>query len=563
MVGYKTHSLCKQAEVFYYDFLFNNGHKDIPLTINEHIDRCKYCKERIGQLGDMLSQNEGQSDSKENRLNFAKSILLELHFAYAGKRVTCQTVKPFLPSLLEAAIEIKIPTPITVHLDKCLQCREDLETIGNLGLNIKQLRRLSQFFAETSSPQQLNCSESQDAVSAVASMDFDNVNEDVLKHISICPECRNRLYLQRDSIIKELLHNNSGQEQFCYQDMPQADIFDYVIPYGLNPANDQYAKFRRVITSHLRECPTCLAKMQNLHNTIYAVAERNESEVVTTYHIDKQAETKADNESEGLYSGFPIRVEVDEYPEIIETKKQNSTINFITALKNKKLSETIKPLFKVAIVAAVILTGFTLLFNIPTAKAVTIEQICKAISRIQNVHISSFTSGREEPIQEIWVSRTLNIFMIKTDKDSVLWDLSKSVRKSKRAGTDSTETANLSEDISSSIQKRINSFLGLVPFNNISDIPANAKWEREAKEGSQTAAENTDVYDLIWVGKASDGTDMFYKWRVFVNPETMFPQKTELYEKLPFDEEYNLSTTMVVEYLSENEIKTSIEKASF
>ena len=517
MVGYKTHSICNQAELYYYDFLFNDGHKAVPLSIVNHIDQCQYCSERINQLKDMISQREDKPESKEKRLNFAKSILLELHFAYAGKRVTCQTVKPFLPSLLERALEIKVPTPITVHLDKCRQCAEDLETIGNLGLNIKQLRRLSQFFAETSSPQQLNCLESQDAVSAVASMDFDNVSEDALKHISICPECRNRLYLQRDSIIKELLHNNSGQEQFCYQDMPQADIFDYVIPYGLNPVNDQYAKFRQLIISHLRECPTCLAKMQNLHNTIYAIAERNESEVVTTYHIEKQAETKADNESEGLYSGFPIRVEVDEYPETIETKKQTSTINFITALKNKKLSETIKPLFKVAIVAAIILTGFTLLFNIPAAKAVTIEQIYKAIGRIKNVHISSFTSGKEEPVQEIWVSRALNIFITKTGNDSVLWDLSKGVRKIKRAGTDTTETANLSEDVSSSIQKRINSFLGLVPFNNISDIPANAKWECEAKEGSQTAAENTDVYDLIWVGKASDGTDIFYKWRVFVN----------------------------------------------
>ena len=42
-----------------------------------------------------------------------------------------------------------------------------------------------------------------------------------------------------------------------------------------------------------------------------------------------------------------------------------------------------------------------------------------------------------------------------------------------------------------------------------------------------------------------------------------FPQKTELYEKLPVDEVYNLSSTMVVEYLSENEIKTSVEKLSF
>jgi hypothetical protein len=565
MVGYSSRSLCAQAELYYYDFIFNNGSSTIPLPIADHINGCRYCQEQIEKFKSLISQAKGQPDSKENRLNFAKSIFLGLHFAYIGKRVTCKTVKPFLPTLLKPALEVKIPTPITVHLDKCQQCSDDLETIRNLGLSLKQLRRLSQLFAETSSSDRTSCTETQDAilaVLAVALMDFENTNEDALKHICICPECRNKLYQHRDSVIKELLHNSTGQEQFCYQDIPQADIFDYVIPYGLDPANDQYAKFRPSLTSHLRVCPICLAKMQKLHNAVYVIAERSESEVVTIYHVDKSAKTQSVNESDDLYSGFPIRVEIAEGGETTEVQQQTSTVDFVTALKKKTSEKTIKLLFKVAIVAAVILIGFTLLFNIPTAKAVTIEQICNALGRIKNVHILSFTADRKEPVQELWVSRTLNIFMTKTDSESVLSDISKGIRRSKQAGVDIIETASLPDDVAANIRKAINGFLGLVPFNDISEIPTNAKWEREAKEGLGTKGEDTDIYNLIWLDKTRSGKEISFKWRVFVNPETMLPKKVEIYEKSPSDEGFTLTSIKVVEYLSEDGIKSSIEKLS-
>jgi hypothetical protein len=563
MVGYNFCSLCKEAELYYYHFLVNDGCKTIPVSIANHIKHCQYCQEHIKRLKDLLLQSESQPDLKEKQVRSAKSIFMKLHFAYTGQPVTCQTVKPFLPSLLDPVLEIKIPTPITVHLDKCQRCSDDLETIRSLSLSPKQLSRLSQLFAEAPSSDSIICHKTQDVILAAVSMDFQNISECALKHICTCPECRKELYQRRDLAIKKRLYNNKGQEQFCYQDIPQADLFDYVIPYGLDPANDQYAKFRQSLTSHLLECPTCLAKMQKLHNTVYAVAERSESDVVTIYHIDKTAKAKTVDESDDLYSGFPIRVEAAKYGEAIEAEQQTSTVNFVTALKKKTSGKNIKPLFKAAIAAAVILIGFTLFSNISTAKAVTIEEICKAIGRIKNVHILSFTADRKEPVQELWASRTLNIFMTKTDSESVLSDISKGIRRSKQAGADIIETANLPDDVAANIRKTINSFLGLVPFNDISEIPANAKWEREAKEGLGTAGEDTDIYHLVWVGQMRDGTEISFKWRVFVNPKTMLPQKAEFYQKSPSDDEFTLTSIKVVEYLNENGIKTSIEKLSF
>jgi hypothetical protein len=65
------------------------------------------------------------------------------------------------------------------------------------------------------------------------------------------------------------------------------------------------------------------------------------------------------------------------------------------------------------------------------------------------------------------------------------------------------------------------------------------------------------------VEKVYDGSAIFWKWRVFVDPKTDLPQKTEFYKKLGFGDEYALKSANVVEYLSDNEMQAVIKEVSF
>ncbi|GAG28141.1 unnamed protein product, partial [marine sediment metagenome] len=162
-----------------------------------------------------------------------------------------------------------------------------------------------------------------------------------------------------------------AQDKFPCEEVSATDIFDYVVSYGLDPADDQYAKFRKSLTSHIVTCPNCLAKMQTLHNTVYNVAERAESEVVTIYNIDESAKAEAISESDDLYAGFPIRVERANRGDEVNAGLLASTIDFGAALKQKVSAMNLKPLVKTAVAAAaIILIAAALFFNIPTAKAV-------------------------------------------------------------------------------------------------------------------------------------------------------------------------------------------------
>jgi hypothetical protein len=304
--------------------------------------------------------------------------------------------------------------------------------------------------------------------------------------------------------------------------------------------------------------------MQQLHDTVYGIVERTESEVVTIYHIDESAKAKTSVESDDLYAGFPIKVEVMSQKDKVEAECLLPTVDFGAALKQKVSIEKLKPLLKTAVAAAaVIFIAVALLLNAPTAKAVTLSQIYKALEGVKNVYISKFVPGETGPTQEKWVSRTLNIYMTKSAKQCVLWDVANGVTKVKYLATGAVETTRLSVESIADIEEKMSGYLGLVPFTNMSEIPANAQWSRVIDKSLEASTEDIEIYDLMWAEGAYEGSVVFKKWRFFVNPQTNLPQKTEFSEKLPTDDEYVLESTNIIEYLSVSELQEIIKEASF
>lgn len=565
MVAFNFNPLCKEAEPYYYDFLSSEGLELVPESVILHIKQCQYCQEQISQLTRVLTVAGGQTESESGQVSSPTTMMLKLHLAYVGKPVSCETIKPFLPSLLDPALRIGIPTPITVHIDNCQKCSEDLEAIQKLNLSRKQMRRLSQLFADGHTEDDISCAEAQNAIPSVVSMVFGETAPQVLKHICVCPDCREQLYQRREMVLRGLQKTSLVEDKFPCERVSARDFFDYAVPYGFDAAGDQYARFRESLTSHLRTCPTCLAKMQELHRTIYGICESSELGVVTVYRVDRSAKAEAVGQADVPYAGFPVRVEVNGHRETeAEVLPPKPAIYFAALPRRKTLATALKPLFKAAIAAAAVITiAAVLLLNVPTARAVTLESIYEAIEKIRNVHIVSFAPPNKEPVQELWLSRTLNIYMTKTAKQPVLWDISNRTRKTKQPDTGITETVELTDDIIADIKRKTSSTLGLMPFYDISDVPKDAEWSRVEDGDSGAAAKSIEVYDLMWTEKVYDGSTVAKKWRIFVNAETALPQRIEVYQILPTDTEYILISFMTVEYLSEREMQKFIKGASF
>ena len=405
------------------------------------------------------------------------------------------------------------------------------------------------------------CSQAQAVIPAVVSLAFHKTNAEILKHLCTCPDCRKALYLHRDKVRKELLLDGAIQGGFPCESVTVTDIYDYCLPYGIDPADDQYVEFRESLTSHLRRCPTCLAKMQELHLAIYNIAERAESDVVTTYNIFESVKTQSPEVSEP-YAGFPINVEINDSEDNVHTGQPASNIAPAAVMKKKTPVLNLKPLFKAGLAAAaVIAIGLALLFNAPEAKAVTIEQICRAFENAKNVYIATFTDNTEL-IQERWVSRSLNIYLSKTEKELVLSHIPNRVSIVTNLDTGFMKQVPLSAEMINKTEKLMTGFLGLVPFTEVSVIPDDAEWSR-ITSNELIADSNTAIYELTSIITTPAGNKVSNKWRFFVNPKAYLPRKIQSYTKRAVDSEYTLLSTMEFEYLSDSKMEDIVKKASF
>lgn len=553
MISTNPNSNCTDAQLCYYDFLSEEAKGNIPQSVLGHIAECRHCRDEINRLEALLVQAD--KDIEQSRQSSAIIAILKLHFAYIDKSVTCSTVKPFLPSLAIPALEISIPAPITAHLDNCRACSDDLLILRNLGLTEIQLYRLGQLLADKPAEELVSCSQAQTAIPAVASMVFQETTAEILKHLCICRNCRKLLYQHRETVRTELLHNKMPQKEFPCEAVSTTDIYDYCFPYGIDPANDQYATFCEALTSHLRNCPTCLAKMQQLHTTVYDIAERPDSGVVTRCELESMAKKPEFSDVDELYADWPINVQVlDKSKTAPQVPKE--PVAFPQRLKQKVSTLNLKQFIKPVATAAIILIGILILFSVPAAKAVDLSQIYKALEKVKNVCISRFVPDKAEPIQRKWISLTLNVSVQKSKKQAVLFDLQNRVRKVKNLSTDSIEETTIAGDFLAKVEKSITGSFGLMPFSGITNVPQGAQWNRVDDKDIETPIPDTEAYDLTW-NKKVPNTE-FWKWRVFVDATTNLPKRTEWYRKAAIENQYALVSATVVEYPSDSEIEVVI-----
>jgi hypothetical protein len=126
------------ARLYYYDFLSERTRRVIPESALAHITQCLDCKVEIDRLEMMLLHVDRGVESEQRRKDSAISTLLKLHFAFIGEPVKCSTVRPFLASMADPVLKIRVPTPISMHIDKCRACSGDLLTLRDLHLTHKQ-----------------------------------------------------------------------------------------------------------------------------------------------------------------------------------------------------------------------------------------------------------------------------------------------------------------------------------------------------------------------------------------------------------------------------------------
>ena len=567
MIAHDDNAFCRNAELYYYDFLEGHKPEDISEQLWQHMESCDHCKTEILLL--KVAIDKADKDPEAMRANIVTTTRLELQFAYEGQSVGCDIVKPFMPLFLSPDFPIRTKTPITLHIESCPQCLADVESLQALDLDQKRLILLSQIMAEKEPSDKQICEKARIAIPAIAAMEFDDVSLSTLKHICICPDCRKLLFEVRQEIIGNQKSQKSPDEGFPCEAVTGKDLFDYCFPYDMDPSDDEYAKFRPSFISHVSSCQTCLTKMQKLHETVSNIDEREESGITTCFNLKDEPGIDTTSDPEGASSNRPIEGNViDGQSEENWPAAESANAEIAAQVQKKRdtgspASLNLRHLIKPLAAAAVILLVALLVLNGRKLKATDLSQVYENLAKVKNVYLKRISPPQNKVIQETWISRDLEIKMLKTKDQYVIWDIKERKRKAKYLESSAVEITNVDKK---TIEKVVSTLVGpleMLPFSKLSTFPESASWRRLPKDSLSQIAENMDIYEIIWTDTSMNGSLVYHRWHGFVESEKKLPVRTELYVKDRFNQEYELTNVIEIQYPKTYEIENLISELGF
>jgi len=543
-----SNSECKEYSIWYYDFLFEDKRNNIPDTDLKHIISCQYCQEEIKHLGSLISDSKEETNKKQREVDNAINKMISLHLSLVDIPVTCEMIKPFIPRLTDPLLQITVPTPVNTHLDNCNECSKDFNTIRDLALSHEQLGHLGEILADVSDEKSNTCSKVKAVIPLIVSLDFKGISQDILKHICTCSACRKEILQYRQNKHEELEKQKQYEKDIC-KNISQADLFNFCLPYGYDSVSYNSNKDLKSLKSHIQNCVVCQNKIQQLLTTIDNIAERPDSGVITKFSLGKSNELSKENLAE-IYPGRPVNVKMLDKTALQEYKDKHQSEND-TKEKPNIIKFKFKKYAKPFATAAAIILAFSLFFYSSSAKGIDLSQIYKALENINNAYITRWNVNEPSPIQEQWISRTFNVIITKTQDQYVLWDINSNIRKINNSVFESTETAPLPQDVYNRVKLTIANVLGILPFQDLSRVPKNAKWSHINMEKTEHNIIGTSIYELVW----TLDDNYIHKCRFFVDDSTYLVQKTEYYYKYTNQKDFELKSIEEFKYINDTEIE--------
>jgi hypothetical protein len=538
---------------WYYDYAAEPG-PGVPEAIARRVRRCLIFRKQMDRLQEAVTGAGGGTDTGRSRMKRDIIDTLSGHFRCLNEQVTCSRVKPFLPGLLLPSVQVRIPTPITVHLDHCPECADDLEALRDLGLSPAQLERLEQLYHGPAARERRLCRKARSKIAAFVRGSLDGIEGELLDHLCTCARCRSRVYRGRQKLLEREADGGS-QTSGPDEDIAAAEIFDYAVPYGRTDRGGQPIGIAPVQMGR-----ACLRKIQELDETIYGIAERTDSGIATVYktiETDAQlqreiASVAAGTAAPGIaqsysdpYPGYPIHVQV------IRGRPQQATPGWSPAeikatWKRATCDPQVRFVLKAALAAAAVIPLVLLFQTTDTASGITLGQMFEAFEKAQNIHVTTIDPSTGRLIQEFWISREANRVVMLNEREHVLHDLEARKEYVYRSVLKPSGVRQLGEQQYLRARRLMQACLGVMP----SDVPADAKWSRRKGD----TVEDTDVYELMYAERDRSGATALRKWAISIDPVTRLPRKAQAFRRPSDQNMWVYLWTMECQYLTADQM---------
>lgn len=529
-------SLCHKAKEYYYELL---RHDDtaVPEAIVRHVAGCSFCQQQIHRLKDTLSQSDHPSSPSDGLAGQETVEVLGRQFEFLGQHVRCSHARPFLPDLLAPSPPIRIPTPITVHVENCPQCTQDLASIRELSLTGDQLKRLGRFYDASVAHNPSHDGHAYSTAAALALFSLDGTDPEDLDHASRCPPCRAWIYHQRARALAHLHAGHDGSGVLLCHEVSTADMFDYVMPFGLDAATVGKADGRRdAVATHVRACRRCMETVQSLHRTIYEIADRADSAVDTLYQCDEGTEAACE-EARGPSYRYPIHVHVlqgEPAPAAGVGGPSPAGNGFEPRSGARSKARPFVRRTAFATAAAVLVMAVLFLANSPIATGMNVGDLFKTVNREANVHITRWDSGASQPTYELWVSGDLNKIARKIGNEYTEYDIKNQYMRVGNPDLGLSAPIELSQEHID----RCMAFADETLRGIFQGVPADDEFSLVESVPSGRPGVVLSVHELTGGTYLSNDTSVLHRWKVSIDPELRLPVRiehsTRISEDLPW-----------------------------
>ncbi|MFA6186641.1 MAG: hypothetical protein WC770_05445 [Phycisphaerae bacterium] len=448
---------------------------------------------------------------------------------FAGAKTSCEQASVFYYDYINGDLDNAEPS-IFSHIKECAFCSSEIERLKELlvettdqtanGTVSRKNKLITTILASHFhlADKEVTCGIAKQFMSSLASPLTDiRVATPITAHIENCPLCRHDL------------------DVIC----------------GLKLTDEQLTRLGRVITiqtlGHNQDISSeeidllkTIGVDNNTLNVLKQILERQESGIVTEYITRKETSISGRN---------------------APTKHNNNVRihNNSQAGGYNRVRKLVKPL---ATIAALIFAA-TWLFVGTFANAIEYDDIYNAISRMQNICLMTGEFTTNEPTQKVWISNTLNVKLFHSGNHWMLWDIQNKIKKTQITGSDSSEVGNLNDADIASIKQTMNIPLGVLPFQRYSSLPNKYSWKLSADDKVALQIRNTCIYDLLWVDKTANDSSIHYKWRAYIDKDTMLPKRVENWRKQSAASQYELTGWTNITYPTTQEVKYLIGSIAF
>jgi hypothetical protein len=467
--------------------------------------------------------------------------------------IICEQAKSFYYNYLTGDGRDDIPADLLEHMKNCSCCKLGIDKLQSqlteITHNIDKRHEIDSVVLENLElhfgwmGQPVSCNVVKSFLPGLAEFTLSvNVPTPITAHIDNCHQCAEAL------------------ETICELGLTRKQLYVLKHIYGQMPTNGSSTYEENAGRSQALGIMD-IEKYQA--DVLRRIFESEESGISTIFTADRSTYEAMKTGTRENLSDWPIDVEVLNGRDTAGAKAfffgvEKSQTRSRSSFSFSRLRPVVK---QISSVAAVLLVALFVFYG-TALQALDIGQVYAALEKVSNVHIVRYVPEETESIQDMWISPPLNVKMYKGATRYTLWDLNKKKVKFKDINTGLVKTEKIDGATIEEVRATMHTPWDLLPFRNVSNLPEEAKW-REIKVRGISGLKKTDVYELSWTKKRTEEFTAYCKLRVFMDTKSHLPEKLEFREKFAQEDQYELTTTLMIDYMTDDELRETIKQIDF